>query len=228
MANVLVICAHPDDEVLGAAGTLSRHAAEGDDVHLLFLSEGVTARDASFDPVARAGDIEARKKMARKAAAIMGAQEPAFLDLKDNRLDGIELLDIVKKIEKVIASICPTIIYTNHANDLNVDHRITHQAVLTACRPMVGNPVRTIYAFETASSTEWEPAGLGRLFQPNHFVDISNYWEQKRAALAAYEVEMRPFPHPRSIEAVEAQTKSRGAQSGLLAAEAFVMVREII
>lgn len=226
--TVLLVAAHPDDEALGCSGTLARHAAAGDAVHFLFLAEGVTARDPVCDIPARAQDIAARKEMARAAAAAMGGKAPRFLDLPDNRLDGVELLTVVKQVEATIAELRPAAIYTNHANDLNVDHRIAHQAVLTACRPLAGAPVRAIYAFETLSSTEWEPAGLGRPFQPTRYVDISAHLAAKRAAIAAYGVEMRPFPHPRSPEAIEALWKMRGAQAGMAAAEAFVTVREYV
>lgn len=226
--KVLVVSAHPDDEALGAAGTLARHSAEGDEVYLLFVSEGVTARDAKCNISARAKEIGERKQMAEKAARLIRAHRPRFLDLPDNRMDQIDLLDIVKLIETAIVEIAPDIVYTNHANDLNVDHRITHQAVLTACRPLPGAFVKAIYAFETASSTEWESAGLGKPFQPTRFVDIALYWESKNAVIAAYEGEMRPFPHPRSAQAIEALARWRGAQVGLTAAEAFIVVREIL
>lgn len=226
--KVLVVCAHADDETLGAAGTLALHAAAGDAVSLLFLSEGVTARDPSFDFAARHREIEERRETARAAARAMGAHEPEFCNLPDNRMDGVDLLDIVKRIEAVMTKLQPTIIYTNHANDLNIDHRITHRAALTACRPLPGATVRRIYAFETASSTEWGPDGLGNYFQPNRYVDISAKLDAKRAAIAAYGGEMRNFPHPRSPEAIEAKWRLRGAESGVMAAEAFIVVREII
>jgi LmbE family N-acetylglucosaminyl deacetylase len=225
--RVLVVCAHADDEALGAAGTLARHAAAGDTVSLLFLSEGVTARDPSFDFAARRREIDERKEMACAAAHAMGAQEPEFCDLPDNRMDGVDLLDIVKRIEATMAKLGPTVVYTNHANDLNIDHRLAHQAALTACRPLPGASVRRIYAFETASSTEWEPAGLGGSFRPVRYVDISDFVEAKFAAIAAYDHEMRSFPHPRSPEALRAQMMLRGAQVGVKAAEAFMVVREI-
>ena len=224
--RVLVVCPHADDEALGAAGTLARHASEGDVVSLLFLSEGVTARDPSFDFSARHREIEERKQMARSAARHIGAQDPEFCDLPDNRMDGMELLDIVKQIEAAIVRLRPTVVYTNHANDLNIDHRIVHQAVLTACRPLPGASVRRIYAFETASSTEWESAGSGS-FRPVRYVDISDFIDVKLAAIAAYAHEMRSFPHPRSAEALRAQMMLRGAQAGVMAAEAFIVVREI-
>jgi LmbE family N-acetylglucosaminyl deacetylase len=186
----------------------------------------VTSRDRLYDATARRTEIEARKQMARAAARLIGAHPPRFLDLPDNRLDSIALLDIVKPIEAMIAEVRPDIVYTNHANDLNVDHRIAHQAVLTACRPQPGHSVRAIYAFETLSSTEWELAGLGRGFQPTRYVDISGFTDAKMAAVNAYGVETRNFPHPRSREAVEALWKLRGAQVGFEAAEALVVVRE--
>jgi len=224
---VLVVAAHPDDEALGCGGTLARHTAAGDEVHLLFIAEGVTARDPICDMPARAPAIDSRKAMARQASKALGGYPPRFLNLPDNRLDGVELLNIVKSVEAVIAEVHPEVIYTNHANDLNIDHCIAHQAVLTACRPLQGSSVRAIYSFETLSSTEWEPAGKGRMFQPTRFVDISPHIDAKRAAIAAYDEEMRVFPHPRSPEAIEALWRVRGAQSGLQAAEAFVVIREI-
>jgi LmbE family N-acetylglucosaminyl deacetylase len=223
---VLAVCAHADDEAFGIAGALARHSAGGDQVHLLFLADGVTARDRVHDFQARRPEIEARKRMAATAAGILRANPPLFLDLPDNRLDALPLLDIIKPIEVVIERIRPTIVYTNHANDLNVDHRLAHQALLTACRPQPDHPVRAIYAFETLSSTEWEPAGLGRSFQPTRFVDIMGHTDTKLAVIRAYELEMRSFPHPRSPEAVEALWKLRGSQVGVAAAEALVVVRE--
>lgn len=227
MTTVLVVAAHPDDEVLGCGGTLARHAAAGDAVEIVFVADGVSARALS-DKVALERALTEREAAAAAAACLLGAQPPHFLRFSDNRCDSIPLLDIVQRLERLMAEVAPSVVYTHHANDINVDHRIAHQAVLTACRPLPGTSVRAIYAFETASSTEWEPAGLGRPFQPNRYVDISAHLETKRAAIAAYGGEMRSFPHPRSPEALEAQWLWRGAQAGLLAAEAFVVVREIV
>lgn len=225
--SILVVAAHADDEVLGCGGTIARHTAAGDKVHVLFLADGETGRDAVCDPVARREDIKRREEAARAAARILGAAVPEFCRFPDNRCDGVPLLDIVKAVERIIAKVRPAVMYTHHANDLNVDHRIAHQAVLTAGRPVAESPVREIYAFETASSTEWEASSQGRMFQPARFVNIEPFIEVKLAALAAYGAEMREFPHPRSRQALEAQWMLRGAQSGLPAAEAFVAVREI-
>jgi LmbE family N-acetylglucosaminyl deacetylase len=221
MSSVLVIVAHPDDEVLGAGGTLARHAARGDKVDIVFLTDGVSARGND-----RAAG-ERRAAAARRAAAIVGAREPKFLGLPDNRLDGIALLDIVQAIEPIVAAIGPDTIYTHHAGDLNVDHGICARAVLTACRPLPGSKVRRIYAMEVASSTEWAPPNAAAAFAPTRFVDISATLTAKRDALAAYAEEMRPFPHPRSVEAMEALATWRGATAGLAAAEAFVVLREV-
>lgn len=224
--TILAVCAHADDEAYGLAGTLARHADAGDRVELLFMADGVTARHAVPDPVAASSEIEARREMARRAANAVGARAPRFLDLPDNRLDQVAMLDLAKAVERHVAEVAPSIIYTNHANDLNVDHRLTHQAVLTACRPLPGSPVRAIYAFETLSSTEWEPAG-GVRFQPNRYVNIAGFTDRKLAAVRAYDREMREFPHPRSLEAIEALWRLRGAQSGFMSAEALVVVREL-
>jgi LmbE family N-acetylglucosaminyl deacetylase len=225
-SRVLVVCAHPDDEAMGLAGTLCAHAKAGDRIEMLFLSDGVTARDPSFDPALRRVEIDRRKEMARAAASIVGAGDVHFLDLKNNRLDGIELIDIVKPVENLIRDFGAQIVYTNHGNDLNVDHRTAHQAVLTACRPLPGSQVRAIYAFETPSSTEWESVVSGQVFAPNRFVDISPHLDAKVAAIKAYGEEMRAYPHPRSFGALEALWRWRGAQSGFAAAEAFMVVRE--
>jgi LmbE family N-acetylglucosaminyl deacetylase len=215
--TVLAVVAHPDDEVLGAGGTLARHAAKGDAVHILFLADGVSAR--GDDKAA----VERRVKAARLASSALGVHEPQFLGLPDNRLDRLELLDIVQPIENAIRKIAPQTIYTHHAGDLNIDHVLCHRAVLTACRPLPGSTVLRIYAMEVPSSTEWS----GNAFMPTHFVDISDTLQAKRRALEAYGEEMRPFPHARSYEAVDALATWRGASVGLRAAEAFIVVREI-
>src|SRR5215469_11970846 len=137
---VLAMVAHPDDEVLGAGGTLARHAAAGD---------GVSARGDNSAAAKR------RAKAAHKAASQLGAREPRFLGFRDNRLDSTDLLDVTQAIENIIAAVKPTVVYTHHAGDLNIDHVICHRAVLTACRPLPGCAIRRIYAMEVPSSTEW-------------------------------------------------------------------------
>jgi LmbE family N-acetylglucosaminyl deacetylase len=220
MAPVLVVSAHPDDEALGAGGTIARHVAGGDEVHLLFLTDGVGARGRDEQAARR------RASAANRAAAILGAQPPSFLSFPDNRLDGVDRLDIVQAIERTVAELKPAVVYTHHAGDLNVDHAICHHAVLTACRPMPQASVRRIYAMEIPSATEWaSPSGLP--FVPTRFVDIAPAWDKKRTALEAYREEMRAFPHPRSLEAIEALARWRGATAGLALAEAFAVLRDV-
>ena len=226
MRSILVVAAHPDDEILGCGGVLASHAAKGDTVHILIVAEGATSRDSRRDPDAREPELAGLKAAASCAASAIGAESPRLLGLPDNRLDSLPLLDVIKPVEAVVEAVAPEIVYTHHAGDLNVDHRIVHQAVVTACRPLPGSPVRAIYAFETVSSTEWQTSG--GTFQPQRWVDIEPFLRCKQRALEAYAAEMRPFPHARSFEAVEALARVRGASAGLEAAECFMVVRELV
>ena len=218
--KVLAMVAHPDDEVLGAGATLARHARHGDEVQIVFLADGVSARGA--DPAA----VQRRTAAAKNAAALLGAREPRFLGFPDNRLDTLALLDVIKAVEAIVGDVGPHTIYTHHAGDLNVDHALCHRAVMTACRPLPGSMVRRILAMEVASSTEWSGQSSGT-FVPSRFVDISATRDAKRRALAAYAEEMRPFPHSRSNEAIAALEHWRGASAGLTCAEAFMVLRDI-
>lgn len=226
--TVLIVAAHPDDEILGAGATLARHARSGDVVHALILAEGATARDARRKVGTRASELAALREAAACAAAAIGARPPRFGGLPDNRLDSCALIDVVKLVEAAVVQLKPAVVYTHHGADLNVDHRMAHAAVVTACRPLPDACCRAIYTFETPSSTEWASTEQGVAFRPTRFVDAGPTLEAKLAALACYEAEMRPFPHARSIEAVQALAAWRGASVGLVAAEAFQVIREIV
>ncbi len=219
--SVLVVAAHPDDEVLGAGGTLARHGRDGDEVHVIFLADGVGARGTRSE-----GELSARKDSARMAADLLGLASLHFLDRPDNRLDTVPLLDIVQEIEARMEEVRRAPVYTHHGGDLNVDHRIAHQATLTACRPLPGASVKAIYAFEVPSSSEWSSPQIGGAFEPRRLVGIDI--NLKLQALNCYDQELRNFPHPRSVEAVAALARWRGANAGLEAAEAFDVIREII
>lgn len=223
--RVLVVAAHPDDEVLGCGGTIARHRADSDEVTTLFLADGVGARDES---TGGATDLTIRRAAGNAAADALGTAPPIYLDFPDNRLDTVALLDLVQAIERVATEFRPDRVYTHHSGDLNIDHRICHQAVLTAFRPMPGQTVRAIFGFEVPSSTEWAFGGQETVFQPRHFVDISSFMAAKVAALRCYEMEMRPFPHPRSERMIEALAGWRGAIAGCEAAEAFTVIRQIV
>lgn len=224
--NVLIIAAHPDDEVLGCGGTMARMAMEGHDLHIAILGEGVTSRfdrREEVDPSL----VEELHACSREAAKLLGAHPPRHGNLPDNRFDTIPLLEVVKLIERVIEQVKPEIVYTQHGGDLNIDHQIVYRATLTATRPLEGCPVRQVLAFEIPSSTEYAFGQFAPAFQPNVFVDIGATLDKKLAAMEQYDGENRSYPHPRSPEALRAIAQRWGSISGLEAAEAFVLVREI-
>ena len=227
MDRVLVVAAHPDDEVLSCGGTIARHADGGDQVQVLIVAEGATSRQQQRDRYQATEELSALAQAAQRGGAILGAQGVELLDLPDNRLDSLDRLDLIKRIEERIARLQPQVVYVHHAGDVNVDHRRLHEAVVTACRPTPGHPVKRLLSFEVASSTEWQPPGSASFFQPNWFVDISAQWQRKREALEAYASEMRSWPHARSFKAVEHLARWRGAQVGVEAAEAFMLLRYI-
>ena len=225
--RVLVVAAHPDDEVLGCGGTIARHADAGDQVHVLIVAEGATSRLQKRDRLQADEELSTLAQSAQRAGSILGAAGVELLDLPDNRLDSLDRLDVIKRIEQRIDRHQPQVVYIHHAGDLNVDHRRLHEAVVTACRPTPGHPVKRLLSFEVASSTEWQPPGSASAFQPNWFVDISAQWQRKREALEAYISEMRPWPHARSFKSVEHLACWRGAQVGVESAEAFCLLRQL-
>lgn len=223
--SVLVVAAHPDDEILGCGGTLAKLASSGARIHVAFLADGVFSRGG--DRAAREAELCRRRHAARQACGALGVTSLSFGDFPDNRLDGVPLLDLIRPIEALIAEHRPDTVFTHHAGDLNIDHRRTHQAVVTACRPQPGHPVRTLLFFEVPSSTEWQPSASGSVFTPNWFFDITASLSRKLHALEAYTAEMRLWPHPRSREGVEHLARWRGAAVGVEAAEAFMLGRRL-
>lgn len=219
--SVLVVAAHADDEALGCGGAIARHAASGDQVHVVFVADGVTSR-----PNAGGDEIARRQQATEQARSILGIRSTVFLGLPDNRLDSLPLLDIVQPLEAIVARLAPELVYTHHYGDLNVDHRLTHQAVMTACRPLPGTAVREILTFEVMSSTEWSGVGLAP-FLPNLFVDIGAQLDTKMRALEAYGLEMRAPPHSRSLMHAQCLAQHHGSCVGFDAAEAFMVMRAI-
>ena len=226
--SILVVAAHPDDEVLGCGGTIIRHVEAGDPVRVLIVAEGATSRQLQRDRIQAGRELTALASAAEKAGSILGVESIELLDLPDNRLDSLDRLDLIKIIEERFDRHKPEVVYVHHAGDVNVDHRRLHEAVVTASRPIPGQSVKKLFSFEVASSTEWQPPGSGPSFMPNYFVDISGQWQQKKKALIAYNSEMRTWPHARSLEAVEYLSRWRGAQVGIEAAEAFCLLRQVI
>jgi LmbE family N-acetylglucosaminyl deacetylase len=222
--KVLVVAAHPDDEVLGCGGTVARLANDGCEVYTLILGTGIAARYGQADSQNVKSEIEKLKKRAHAANEIIGVKEVFFHNFADNRFDTVALLDLVKAIEQVKEDIKPDIVFTHYAGDLNIDHQITYKAVLTATRPLSEETVRQIYSFEVLSSTEWN---YPLSFSPNVFFDISGVIEAKTKAMSQYKSELREFPHPRSLEGAKSNAKVWGMKAGLKYAEAFECVRWI-
>lgn len=221
-AKIAAIFAHPDDEVLGCGATLARHARDGAEIRILILATGLTSRvDADADALA------ALRTEAERAAQAMGAASVEFADFPDNQMDSVPLLAVAKRVEAFLESFPAERIYTHHLGDLNVDHQVTHRAVLTACRPLPGASVREILASEVNSSTEWAPPGLAPAFVPTDFVNAAATLEAKLAAMSCYDGELRDWPHPRSLKGITALARWRGTQAGFDAAEAFMTVRRL-
>lgn len=223
--KVLIIAAHPDDEVLGCGGTIARMATEGHEVYIAILGEGITSRYSKREE-ADSGLVRQLHARSKQVGALLGVKDVFQYSLPDNRFDTVPLLDVVKIIEELIDRLQPQIIYTQHGGDLNIDHMVTFRATLTASRPMAGCPVQSVYAFRVASSSEWAFQQFSPTFEPNIFVDISTTLEIKLQAMDLYEGETRLFPHPRSPEALRASAQDCGSVVGFTAAEAFQCIRE--
>jgi len=224
--NVLVVAAHPDDELLGCGGTAARLAKEGHSVFFAILGEGLTSRVVQRTDVAPSA-LKGLSSCSQRVADLLGVKELSLHGLPDNRFDSLPLLDIIKIVEGLIERWRPTAIYTHHGGDLNVDHQVVCRAVLTATRPVEGHPVKELYLFEVASSTEWAFQQLLPVFKPNVFVDIEETLSLKLEGMRRYDSEARVFPHPRSTEALTAIAQRWGSVVGRKAAEAFEAVRLI-
>lgn len=214
------MAAHADDEILGAGGALAMHAASGDELTILILSTSIHSR-AEDDHAAAAAH---RRRCAHDVAALYGAHL-TLADLPDNRFDTLAHLDVVQHIETVIQQVRPAVVYTHCGVDLSRDHQIVAHATATATRPQPASPVRTVLGYEVRSATEWGPQ---QPFRPTWFQQLDPpAVERKLQALKIYDSEMRPWPHSRSLRAVEAQIAERGARVGVNAAEAFEVIRHL-
>ena len=224
--KVLVVAAHPDDEVLGCGATIAKHVSRGDTVRIIILGEGITARaNLSLNDQKKLTDKLSEDL--KKVCKILGAEKVIQGAFPDNKLDSVSLLEVVHFIESHLSEFQPEIVYTHHASDVNIDHCVTAKAMQAVCRPLPGSSIKKVLAFEVSSSTEWN-FGQNR-FSPNVFVNIEkDFFKKKMNALRIYDSEMRVFPHPRSFEAIEALAKTRGAQSGFCLAEAFQLVYQRI
>jgi LmbE family N-acetylglucosaminyl deacetylase len=217
--RVLVVVAHPDDETLGAGGTIARLAKLGSEVWVVVVCDGVTARHSH---------VERQRECAQRACDVLGTSRVVFCELPDQRLDGLSLVEVIAPIERCVAELRPGIVLTHFEEDVNQDHGVVCRATMVATRPTPGSTVHTVMCFETASSTEWAPP-FGGTFAPSVFVDIGSTLQTKIEAMRMYAdthvCEVKPYPHPRSLEAVEIYAKRNGIAVGLEAAEPFMLVR---
>lgn len=220
--NILVVAAHPDDEILGCGATLALLKSYGAHVSVLILGEGPMARVGSSNM-----ERNKSRQSAEKAASILGVDKLFFADFPDNKFDTIPLLDIVYKIEAIVGGLNPDIIFTHFWGDLNIDHELTYRAVMTCMRPLPQRKNYAILSFEVLSSTEYS-CRENAIFKPNIFINCENFIDKKLEALKAYDDEMRAFPHPRSYEAVTQQARLRGAHCGKNYAEAFMLNQCVI
>ena len=224
--NILIVAAHPDDEVLGCGGAILLYKKKGFNIHVAFMTDGENSRQSNQNQVTP-HDIANRRESAKKCLKILGVDSYSFNNFPDNEMDSVSILEVTKYVEKLIHEHKPSMIFTHHIGDVNIDHQICHRAVLTASRPQNSCPVKTILSFEIPSSTEWQFVSSNQSFSPNIFLDISEFFEKKIEALKCYSKELRDSPHPRSIEGVSNLAMYRGSTIGVNHAESFLLARHI-
>jgi len=227
MKTVLVVVAHPDDEILACGATIASLVKKGYQCYTLILGEGKTSRLDYRDKFTVIDELDELSIEIQEANKIIGIKKVFTKKFPDNRFDSVDLIDIVKEIEKVKELVKPEIIFTHHIGDMNIDHQITHQAVLTATRPMRDEYVKKIYSCEVPSATEWNSYSNETIFIPNTFIDVSETIDIKIEAMSRYTSELREFPHPRSLEYIKKLANISGAKVGLDYCENFRLVRSI-
>lgn len=227
--KILLVVAHPDDELLGLGGTMHKLILNfGCQVRTIILGEGITSRADKRDTAQWEKELQVHRNNIYDAQKAIGYQSVGIYDFPDNRFDTVALLDIIKVVEKEKNEFKPEVIFTHHGGDVNIDHQKTFEAVITACRPMEHETVKTIITFETPSGTEWRAVSDPRHFLPNMFVSISQEnLDAKIKGMESYEFEKRPYPHPRSPEALTIQAQRWGVMVGKKYVEAFCLIRNI-
>jgi len=219
--KVLIISAHPDDETIGAGGTIARHIFHEDDVFWCVVTQGYSPPWSEETLIAAKHQIEAVRK-------IYGIQKVYRLGFPTVKLNTVPYIDLSSALQKVVDEVRPEIIYTTPRDDVNQDHRIVHDCSLVAARPLPGSSVKRILSYEIGPTSRYGIASGASVFNPNLFVDISEFLDKKIEAMACYETELHELPHPRSLEGLRLLAKERGLSVGLKAAECFNLIREII
>lgn len=225
MKTVLVIAAHPDDEVLGMGGTIAKLVKGGCVVDVMIVTDGSSSQYRASDHLDAI--IEAKKKETGNCADILGVRHVYYGKLPDMKLDAIPHIRINTVIEEVIDQVQPDAVFTHFWGDVNLDHQNVYRSTLVAVRPVMGQVVKELYCYRVPSSTEWTPNKADTMFMPNYFVDIEKYAEQKYKAFACYSTELRDYPHPRSVQHLREIDKAAGLRVGMLAAEEFVLLRKL-
>lgn len=225
MNKILVIAAHPDDEVLGMGGTISKLTNEGAEVYLLIVTDGSTSQYRGDDNLQMI--IDEKKKETLNCANTLGIKEIYYGNLPDMKLDSIPHIEINHVIEYYIDKIQPHTVFTHFWGDVNADHQNVYKSTLVAVRPVIGQIVKRLYCYQVPSSTEWTPCKPDTMFVPNVFVDIEKYAEQKYHAFAQYTTELRDYPHPRCVQYLRETDIANGLKVGLKCAEQFMLLRQI-
>ncbi len=222
MKRVLVIAAHPDDEVLGVGGTIAKYSEQGYEIYIHIVTEGASTQYPNDNK-----RLNAKRQAAVRANQILGGEEVHFGELPDMKLDTIPHVELNKELERIIKAVKPEVIFTHHSGDVNKDHKLICESTLVACRPVKGNLVKEIYAYETPSSTEWSDTKPKDYFIPNLYVRLTEkQLKNKCLAMKEYKTELRDYPHPRSIKSIKNYSKSRGNEAGYNYAEAFRLIRK--
>jgi N-acetylglucosamine malate deacetylase 1 len=216
----LVIAPHPDDEVLGCGGIMKKYSDAGHEVYVLIVTRG-TPKKYSDER------IERGRAQARKSHAILGVKDTFFMNYHAPELDQVPSYMISDSISELVGKLLPTDLFLPHPGDIHIDHQVVFNASLVAARPIGNCSVRNIFTYETLSETEWAQPACSHIFIPDHFVDIEKSFDFKLQAMGCYEGQLRNFPHPRSLESLEALAKFRGSTIGCSRAEAFKTIRTI-
>ncbi len=225
MSKILVIAAHPDDEVLGMGGTIAKLTQAGNEVYVLIVTDGSSSQYRDSDKLSKI--IEDKKLETKACADVLGVKKVFYGELPDMKLDCTPHIAINQVIEKTIDEVQPQFVYTHFWGDVNMDHQQVYKSTLVAVRPVMGQIVKKLYCYRVPSSTEWTPNKADTMFMPNVFVDINDVAEQKYKAFAKYSTELRDYPHPRSVQYLRETDKATGLKVGLYCAEEFVLLRKI-
>jgi LmbE family N-acetylglucosaminyl deacetylase len=223
MKRILIIAAHPDDDVLGCGGLISKYNSKNVDFKILFIGEGSSCRFENPSSKKAKLEIEKRNSSALKALQLLKVDDLEFNNLPCGRFDQIPIIEINKIIEKSIHEFMPDTVLTHSLDDANNDHKIVSNAVIMATRPGANNYVNTLMSYEILSSSEWS---FSNIFKPNYFEELNqDQVDSKWHALSMYESEVKKYPFPRSKEGIETLAKYRGMQAGVKFAEAYHIIR---